>query len=155
MRVAQSAMIDVAVDDLAPFSSTTMTRSASPSSATPMRRAATLDLVVHVLGVQRAGVAVDVPAVGPTPDRDDLGPELGEHRRRHAVGGPVRGIDDHAHAVEGAVRRKGVLAVDDVAPGRVIDALGLADAVAGGILAIERRCSRAGARSRSLSRRAA
>ena len=83
-----------------PFSSTTMTRSASPSSAMPIAAPALHDLGADVLGVERARVLVDVHAVRLDADGRHLRAELLKDERRDAVGGAVRGVDDDAHAVE-------------------------------------------------------
>ena len=106
MRVAHSAMM-TSPSTIWPFSSTMITRSASPSSAMPIGAPRFTTSCAHVLGVQRAGVAVDVLAVRLHAERDDVGAELGEDRGRDLVGGAVRRIDDDAHAVEREVVREG------------------------------------------------
>ncbi len=80
------------------------------------------DLARRHRGVQRAGVLVDVLAVRLDAQREHLGAELREDRRRDAVGSAVGGVDHDAHAVEGEVLREGRLDEGDVAAGRVVEA---------------------------------
>ena len=49
----------------------------------------------------------------------------------------MRGVDDDAHAVEREVARERLLEEDDVAPARVLELLGAADAGPGRALAEE------------------
>ena len=135
-----------------PFSSMTITRSASPSSAMPI--CAPLRLTTsapRVLGVQRAAVAVDVHAVRAcTPMAMTLAPSSVEDERRDVVGGAVGGVDDDAHAVEREVAREGGLGEDDVAAARVLELLGAADA-GPGLARAQQRSRRPSARSISAS----
>ena len=101
------------------------------------RGAARFHLGHDMLGVQGAGVAVDVAAVGPTSDGVHVRTELGKHRGRHSVRRAVGGIDHDPHAVERAAGGEGALAIDDIATRSVVDALCFADAVAGGVLVVE------------------
>jgi len=85
------------------------------------------------LGIERAGLRVDVLAVGLGVDGVDLRAQLLEHRRAHAIRGAVRGVDDDRHAVERELGRKRRLAVHDVATAGVVDATAVAD--------VGRRCA--------------
>ncbi len=80
-----------------------------------------------MLGVRRADAVVDVDAVGFRTDRDDIGTELVEHRRRDVVRRAVRAVDDDAPALEVELVRERALAELDVAAPGVLDAARLAE----------------------------
>ena len=111
-----------------PFSSARMTRSASPSSASPRSAPVLADRPGHPLGVHRAAAVVDVLPVRLDAERDDLGAQLLEDRRGDLVGGPVGAVDHDGQPVERQLRGEERLEEDDVAADGVVDALGLADA---------------------------
>ena len=90
----------------------------------PICGAALHDLRADVLGVERAGVVVDVHAVRLDADGRHVRAELAEDERRDPVGGAVRRVDDDAHAVEREIARERLLREDDVAPARVLEPLG-------------------------------
>ena len=80
-------------------------------------------LAAHLLGRQRAAFAVDVEPVGRHPEREDLGAQFPEHRRRDLVGGAVGAIDDDAQTVEPQPARKALLDEFDVAAAGVVEPL--------------------------------
>ena len=86
-------------------------------------------LLGQLLGVQRAALVVDVAAVRPDVQLDDVGAQLLKHLRRDLVRGAVRAVDDHLHAVQRVLLGEHLLQELDVAPGRVLDAHRLADGV--------------------------
>ena len=126
MRRAHMAMT-ASPSTIWPFSSITMTRSASPSRAMPMWAPRRRTSAARVLGVHGPALAVDVGAVRLHPDGEDLGAQLLEDEGGHAVGGAVGGIHHDAHAVEGEVAREGGLGEGHVAAPRVLELLGPAD----------------------------
>ena len=68
-------------------------RSPSPSSAMPDLRAHAGHRQLQQLRRGRAAADVDVAAVGRAADRHDFGAEIGQHARRHLVGGAVGAVD--------------------------------------------------------------
>jgi hypothetical protein len=99
MRSAHSAMT-ASPSTISPFSSTMITRSASPSSAMPMWASFLRTSAACARGAAPRRVAVDVLAVRLHAERRHVPAELREHRGRHAVGRAVRRVDDDAQPVE-------------------------------------------------------
>ena len=86
--------------------------------------AARQHFAAHLLGRQRATVAVDVDPVRRHGDREHLGAEFPEHRRGDLIAGAMRAIDDDPHAIEPQPFGKALLDKFDVAAGRVVEPLG-------------------------------
>ena len=80
------------------------------------------------LGMGRAKAVVDVPAVGTAADGHHLGPQLVQHGRCNLVGRAVGGIDDDLQPAQGEAGVDRALAELDVAPLRIADTPGLAQA---------------------------
>ncbi len=81
----------------------------------------------HDLRMGGAAHAVDILAVGPHSDGDDLRPQLDEDLRRHLVGGPMGAIDHDLEAVQLQFPGEGALQKGDIAAAGIVDAEGLAD----------------------------
>ena len=86
-------------------------RSPSPSSASPTLRAHAGHRELQQLRRGRAAAVVDVAAVRRAADGHDLRAQVGEHARRHLVGGAVGAVDHdlqpgQVHARRAASRRR-------------------------------------------------
>ena len=92
-----------------PFSSTTIRRSASPSSAMPMSAPLATTVSCSSCGWVEPQSVVDVEAVGLDAERDDVGAQLPQGLGRDMVGGAVGAIDDDLEAVEPQPLREGRL----------------------------------------------
>ena len=73
-----------------------------------------------------SALAVDVEAVRLDADRDDVGAELPQRRRRHPIAGTLGAVDDDAQAFEREVARQRTLGEFDVAVVDAVDTLGAA-----------------------------
>ena len=107
-----------------------MTRSASPSSATPISARASADLVGERLRRRRAAFLVDVDTIRLDADGDDVGAQFPQRFRHHLVAGAVGAIDHDAQAIEAEVARKRALGEFDIAVMDAVDAAGAAKACA-------------------------
>ena len=91
----------------------------------------------HGLGMGRAALGVDVQAVRLDADGEDLGPQLIEGGRRHAVAGAVGAVDGDAQTLEAEPLGEGRLGDLDIARRGVVDALDPAQLVGGGQILIQ------------------
>ena len=112
---------------VSPFSSTTIRRSASPSSAMPMSAPEDTTVSCSRPTMGGAAVLVDVLAVGIDPHRDHFRAQFPERRRGDLIGRAIGAIDGDLQAVETHFIGQRALDRVDVAAARVIDAAGAAD----------------------------
>jgi len=84
---------------------------------------------LKVFRVERPAPGVDVETIRRHVERDDLRPQLLQHRRRNPVRRTVRAIHRHLHAPQRDSFRKGVLRKLDVPARRISDAVGFSDVV--------------------------
>ncbi len=86
----------------------------------------------HGLRISGAALVIDVPAVGPDPHGDNLGPQFGEDFRGDAVGGAVGAVHHDLEPVQFQFLGEGALQKGNVAAPGVVEAEGLADFGGGG-----------------------
>ena len=104
-----------------PVSSTTISRSASPSSARPMSAPLATTASLQRLGMGRSAAVVDVGAVGRDAERDHFGAQFPQRLGRDVVGGAIGAIDRDLEAVEPQMIGKGRLGEMDIAAARIVD----------------------------------
>ena len=110
-----------------PFSSAISSRSASPSSAMPRCAPCSTTWAQRYSGTVEPQPRLMLKPSGDDADRDHLGAQLPQHRRRHAVGGAVGAIDHDLQAVQPQAAGKAGLGDLDVAPGGVVQPRGAAE----------------------------
>jgi hypothetical protein len=93
-----------------------------------------MDLARQRDRVGRTAIEIDVGAVGLVADRDHVGAQFPQSRRRHLVGRAIGAIDDDAHSRKRHILGQRPFGEFDVAVMHAIDTLGPADRIGTGQL---------------------
>ena len=104
-----------------PCSSDSSSRSASPSSAMPRSAPCSTTCAQRYSGTVEPQPLLMLNPSGADADRDHRRAELPQDRRRDAVGGAVRAIDDDLQPIQPQAAREGRLGRLDIAAGGVLE----------------------------------